>query len=88
MPVTTRSITEKSDEKPNSQETSVKMATPEPTSSTKKLSIQDILDSINNLEVKLNNKMDEQVKILKKNQDEAFKKAELRINGFEQDLND
>ena len=86
MPVTTRSVADKSDEKANGQEPDAIMATAAQKPKPKDPTIQDILDSISKLEVKLDGKLDEQVRTLKENQDEAFKKVETKFVNFEQDL--
>ena len=88
MPVTTRSVSEKPEDTLNGEEASTIMATVTTKTKTKDLTLQDILDSINNLDRKLNNKLDEQVQILKENQDAATKKVENKIGELEKDLSD
>ena len=70
MPVATRSITEKNEQDPEPILTdATKMATAKPNNVT----LQDIMKSINDLEAKMDAKLDNQIKIIDENQKRPIK---------------
>ena len=79
MPVTTSGLSEKTEDPLPGVKEDATMETKEPT-------IQDVLNSIKNMELRLDAKMDEQVKILKTNQEASDKKIEGKINNIEKGL--
>ena len=84
MPVTTRSLSEKTENGLTEPNTDAIMATPKP----KELTLQDILNSIDSLETRLTAKMDEQVKTLQETQAATNKITEKKISGLEKAVND